>query len=33
MGWIHNANAAIAKSVIGRRFRLEGSGHVSIQHG
>lgn len=29
MGWIHNANAAVARSVVGRYFRLEGSGHVS----
>jgi adenine/guanine/hypoxanthine permease len=27
MGWIHNANVAIAQSFVGRRFRLEGSGH------
>lgn len=29
MGWIHNANAAVARSPVGRYFRLEGSG-VSI---
>lgn len=33
MGWssaIHNANVAVAKSFVGRYFRLEGSGHVSV---
>jgi hypothetical protein len=29
MGWIHNTNAAVARSAVGRYFRLEGSGHVS----
>lgn len=29
MGWIHNANAAVAKSAVGRYFRLDGSSHVS----
>jgi len=28
MGWIHNTNAAVARSTLGRYFRLEGSGHV-----
>ena len=27
MGWVHNTNAAIARSAVGRYFRLEGSGH------
>lgn len=27
--WIHRTNAAVAKSPVGRYFRLEGSGHVS----
>jgi len=31
MGWIHNANATVARSVVGRWFRLEGSGHVSAR--
>jgi hypothetical protein len=30
MGWIHNANAAVARSFVGKYFRLEGSGHVSM---
>ena len=29
MGWILNTNAAVARSAVGRYFRLEGSGHVS----
>lgn len=29
MGWVHNTNAAVARSFVGRYFRLEGSGHVS----
>ena len=28
--WIHNTNAAVARSAVGRYFRLEGSGHVSV---
>lgn len=28
MGWVHNANAAVARSAVGKYFRLEGSGHV-----
>lgn len=27
MGWVENTNMAVAKSVVGRRFRLEFSGH------
>lgn len=27
--WVGNANAAVARSAVGRYFRLEGSGHVS----
>lgn len=33
MGWIHNANAAVARSFVGRRFRLEGSGHSKERKG
>jgi AGZA family xanthine/uracil permease-like MFS transporter len=33
MGWIHNANAAVARSFVGRRFRLEGSGHPKERKG
>ncbi|KAF2261975.1 xanthine/uracil permease family protein-like protein [Lojkania enalia] len=33
MGWIHNANLAVAKSPIGRYFRLEGSGHPKERKG
>ncbi|KAK6430648.1 hypothetical protein LTR95_013193 [Oleoguttula sp. CCFEE 5521] len=33
MGWIHNANAAVARSVVGRYFRLEGSGHPRARKG
>jgi hypothetical protein len=29
-GWIHNANMAVARSFVGRYFRLEGSGHVRV---
>jgi AGZA family xanthine/uracil permease-like MFS transporter len=29
-GWIHNANVAVARSFVGKYFRLEGSGHVRI---
>jgi hypothetical protein len=28
MGFIDNANRAVARSVVGKYFRLEGSGHV-----
>lgn len=28
MGWVHNTNTAVARSAVGRYFRLEGSGHV-----
>ena len=27
--WIGRANAAVARSAVGKYFRLEGSGHVS----
>ena len=27
--WVGNANAAVARSAVGKYFRLEGSGHVS----
>ncbi|ETN37074.1 uncharacterized protein HMPREF1541_08064 [Cyphellophora europaea CBS 101466] len=33
MGWIHNTNAAVARSFVGRRFRLEGSGHPKERKG
>jgi adenine/guanine/hypoxanthine permease len=33
MGWIHNANARVAQSFVGRRFRLEGSGHPKERKG
>lgn len=36
MGWnemIHNANGAVARSFVGRRFRLEGSGHKKERKG
>jgi hypothetical protein len=29
MTWVHTTNEAVAKSVVGRWFRLDGSGHVS----
>jgi AGZA family xanthine/uracil permease-like MFS transporter len=29
-GWIHKANAAVARSFVGKYFRLEGSGHVCV---
>ena len=29
MGWIENLNARVAKSPVGRWFKLDGSGHVS----
>ena len=28
MGWIHTVNLKVAKSPVGRWFRLDGSGHV-----
>lgn len=31
MGWIPKANAAVARSPVGRYFRLEGSGHVRCE--
>jgi adenine/guanine/hypoxanthine permease len=30
---IHRANAAVARSIVGRRFRLEGSGHPKERKG
>ncbi|PVI01691.1 hypothetical protein DM02DRAFT_524460 [Periconia macrospinosa] len=33
MGWIHNANAKIGRSFVGRWFRLEGSGHPKERKG
>ncbi|KAI0008669.1 hypothetical protein F4779DRAFT_628359 [Xylariaceae sp. FL0662B] len=33
MGWIHDTNARIAKSPVGRWFRLEGSGHSKERKG
>ena len=33
MGWIHNTNTAVARSFVGRRFRLEGSGHPKERKG
>ncbi|KAE9578391.1 putative xanthine/uracil permease [Colletotrichum fructicola] len=33
MGWIHNANAKIAASPVGRWFQLEGSGHPRERKG
>lgn len=33
MAWIHNTNARIAKSPVGRWFRLEGSGHKKTRAG
>ncbi|KAK5274290.1 hypothetical protein LTR96_000890 [Exophiala xenobiotica] len=32
-GWIHNANMAVARSFVGRRFRLDGSGHPRERKG
>ncbi|OAL53972.1 xanthine/uracil permease family protein-like protein [Pyrenochaeta sp. DS3sAY3a] len=32
-GWIHNTNAAIARSFVGKYFRLEGSGHRKERKG
>lgn len=32
MGWIETLNDKVAKSVVGYRFRLDGSGHVSFCH-
>ena len=31
MGWVHDTNARIAASAVGRYFRLQGSGHVGVQ--
>lgn len=30
MGWVQNVNAKVATSVVGKWFRLDGSGHVSF---
>ncbi len=30
MGWVSRANLAVAKSPVGRYFRLQGSGHVRL---
>jgi AGZA family xanthine/uracil permease-like MFS transporter len=30
MGWIENVNAKVATSVVGKWFRLDGSGHVGL---
>ncbi|KAF2130519.1 hypothetical protein P153DRAFT_384784 [Dothidotthia symphoricarpi CBS 119687] len=32
-GWVHNTNAAVARSAVGRYFRLEGSGHPKERKG
>ncbi|KAF2036610.1 hypothetical protein EK21DRAFT_95857 [Setomelanomma holmii] len=32
-GWVHNANRAVARSVVGKYFRLEGSGHPKERPG
>ncbi|KAH7396691.1 permease family-domain-containing protein [Phaeosphaeria sp. MPI-PUGE-AT-0046c] len=32
-GWVHNANAAVARSFVGKYFRLEGSGHPKERKG
>ncbi|KAI5357634.1 Putative nucleobase cation symporter 2 family [Septoria linicola] len=31
--WVHNTNAAVAKTAVGRYFRLEGSGHPKERKG
>ncbi|EXJ88152.1 MFS transporter, AGZA family, xanthine/uracil permease [Capronia coronata CBS 617.96] len=31
--WVHNTNIAVARSFVGRRFRLEGSGHPKERKG
>ncbi|KIW17006.1 hypothetical protein PV08_04197 [Exophiala spinifera] len=31
--WIHNANLAVARSFVGKRFRLDGSGHARERKG
>jgi hypothetical protein len=31
MGWMETVNGKVARSPVGRWFRLEGSGHVSRQ--
>ncbi|KUI74513.1 hypothetical protein VM1G_10073 [Cytospora mali] len=33
MAWIHSVNAKVAKSPVGRWFRLDGSGHKKTRHG
>ncbi|KUI59006.1 hypothetical protein VP1G_06258 [Cytospora mali] len=33
MAWIHSFNAKVAKSPVGRWFRLDGSGHKKTRHG
>ncbi|EON66846.1 hypothetical protein W97_06248 [Coniosporium apollinis CBS 100218] len=33
MGWVHNANLAIARGPVGRYFRLDGSGHPKERKG
>lgn len=33
MGFIHNANLKVAKSPVGRWFRLDGSGHPKERKG
>lgn len=32
MGWMDTVNVKVARSPVGRWFRLEGSGHVSRQN-
>lgn len=32
-GWTKRINDAVAGSIVGRRFRLEGSGHVKSREG
>ncbi|KAH8725118.1 permease family-domain-containing protein [Phaeosphaeriaceae sp. PMI808] len=32
-GWVHKANAAVARSFVGKYFRLEGSGHPKERKG
>jgi adenine/guanine/hypoxanthine permease len=31
--WVHDTNAAVARSAFGRYFRLEGSGHLRERKG
>ncbi|OAG12279.1 xanthine/uracil permease family protein-like protein [Paraphaeosphaeria sporulosa] len=33
MGWVHNFNDSVAKSAVGRWFRLDGSGHPKARAG